>query len=95
MTVANTPCGLIPGPLGTSTTEFGTDIRRAPDANALFALNWEESEIIPRVVAFLLVSKVYEWFGIEHEYIPYTEQVDNRLTVSPEHITRLVRTYDP
>jgi hypothetical protein len=80
--------------LGTFDTQFGTNIRRAPDTNAIFTINWEEPEINPRVVAFLLVSKVYEWFKIEHEHIPYTERVDNRPAVSPEHITRLVRAYD-
>ena len=75
MTVRDTTCGLIPGPLGTCDTRFlGTDIRRAPDANAIFTINWEEPEINPRAVAFLLVSKVYEWFGIEHAHIPYTER---------------------
>jgi hypothetical protein len=41
------------------------------------------------VVAFLLVSKVYEWFGIEHEHIPYVERVNDRLAVSPDQIRGL------
>ena len=89
MTVKDTPCGLIPGPLGTFAMEFGTDIHRAPDTHATFTVNWEEVEIDPRVVAFLLVSKVYEWFGIEHEHIPYVERVNDRLAVSPDQIRGL------
>jgi hypothetical protein len=89
MSVNGIPCGLIPGPLGTFATEYGTDIHRAPDSHATFTVGWDEPEIDPRVVAFLLVSKVYEWFGIEHEYIPYTDQVSNRLIVNPDQIRRL------
>jgi hypothetical protein len=40
MTVKDTPCGLIPGPLGTFATEFGADIHRAPDTRAPFDDTW-------------------------------------------------------
>jgi hypothetical protein len=89
MTVNGTPCGLIPGPLGTFAAEFGTDIRRAPHSHATFTVGWDETGIDPRAMAFLLVSKVYEWFGIEHEHIPYTEQVGDRVIVSPDQIRRV------
>ena len=65
------------------------NIRRARDSDARFMITWDGPEIDPRAVAFLLASKVYEWFGIEHEQIPYTGQVENRLVVSPDRIRGL------
>lgn len=86
MTRNNTPCGLIPGPLGTFAMEFGTDIYRASDADAAFTVDWEDTEINPQAVAFLLISQVYQWFGLEHDLIPYTEQIDNHLVISRDKI---------
>ncbi len=86
MTVAGTPCGLVPGRLGTFGWEFGTDIRRAPAAGAHFSLRWQQPDIDPGVVAHLLAREVYGWFGIEYDQIPYTEQTDGRTVISPEEI---------
>jgi hypothetical protein len=86
MTINDTPCGLIPGPMGTFATTFGTDIHHAPGPRATFTVPWEEVEIDPRIVAFLLIRKIYEWFGIEHEYIPYTERIDHRVIISPDQL---------
>lgn len=89
MTVAGTPCGLIPGPLGTFAWE--SDIRRAPAVGASFPLRWRQPDIHPGVVAYLLVREVYGWFGIEYDQIPYTEQIDGRTVISPEEIRRAGR----
>lgn len=86
MTVDGTPAGLIPGQVGTFATTFGTDIRRAPDADGRFAVRWEGAEIDAGAVAFLLVSRVYEWFGIEHDKTPYTAQRDGHLVINPDRI---------
>jgi len=61
----------------------------APASEAVFSVKWDEVEIDPKVIAFLLVSKVYAWFGIAHDEIPYTERIDNKLVISPEQLQAL------
>jgi len=61
----------------------------APASEAVFSVKWDEVEIDPKVIAFLLVSKIYEWFGVEHEGIPYTERIDNKSLIAPEQIQAL------
>ncbi|MBI4641613.1 MAG: hypothetical protein HY731_13015 [Candidatus Tectomicrobia bacterium] len=88
MTIDGTPCSLIPGPLGTFAWKFGTNIHRAPDSSGTLIARWEEAEINSGAVAFLLVSRVYEWFGIDRDQIPYVERVDSRSGISPDLIRR-------
>lgn len=88
MTVGGTPCGLIPGALGTTAWRFGDNIHPAPDSTRVFQVPWKEAEINPGAVAFLLVREVYGWFGIEYDQIPYADQIGGRSVISPDQIRR-------
>jgi len=37
-------------------------------------------------ISFLLVSKVYEWFGMEHARIPYKIDDESGFMLDPEKI---------
>lgn len=69
-----------------STSSRGDKI--APDENNSFPVSWE-GEINPGEVAFQLVRQVYEWFGVDHDRIPYTEKTGGKLVISGEEIRRL------
>jgi hypothetical protein len=90
MTVNEEKCGLISGPLN----RFGRgNIHFAPGSDAVFKVTWENPEINPGEAGFRLVSKVYEWFGIEHEGIPYTERINNNVAISPDQIRQATQGY--
>ena len=86
MTVGERPCSLMPGPLDHVRWIIGNDVQYAPDSSRVFCVKAREADLDPGNVSFLLVSQVYQWFGIEHDQIPYTERVGGRLVVSPARI---------
>jgi hypothetical protein len=86
MTINGNPCVLTPGPLGTMAWQFEIDTYLAPNSGKIIQFNLEGSEIKPGEVAFELLKKLYEWFGIEHENIPYTERVEDRLFIKKDKI---------
>ncbi len=88
MTIGQVPVGLIPGPVGTLNWDFGQQIQRAPVPDGFFSVTWSGGEVNPGRVAAHLLSKLYEWFGLLHEDIPYTEQVDGVLVISRERILK-------
>ncbi len=86
-------CSLNPYPVTSTSWMFnqGTSSRgdkTAPDETNSFPVLWE-GEINPGEVAFRLVSQVYEWFGLDHDRIPYTEGARGNLVISGEEIRRL------
>jgi hypothetical protein len=90
MTVNGMPCKLgriLDPPL--SRVAMGTHGNDAPGAGKAFSVKWDEVEINPRVLAFLLISKAYEWFGIEHGEIPFTERINNKLVINLAHLQAL------
>jgi hypothetical protein len=86
MTVNDTPCGLIPGPLGTFAQMYGTDIHPAPSASTKIVVHWDGPGIPPGRIALLLLAELYVWFGIEHDKIPYTKKVGNLPEIDPVQI---------
>jgi hypothetical protein len=90
MTINGKPCKLgrpLDGPW--RSVSLGIHSHAAPASEAVFSVKWEEAEIDSKRIAFLLVSKIYEWFGIEHEEIPFAERVGNKLVISPEQLQAL------
>jgi hypothetical protein len=86
MTVGDVACGLVPGPLGTFASEYGTDIHRAPHSGKIVKVTCEGADMEPRIVAFRLVSEIYVWFEIDHDRIPYTKRVGDLTEIDPEQI---------
>ncbi len=89
MSVDSKNCGIIPGPLGTFNMMFGDKVHRAPSENYSNSIAWSKTELNSKRIAFLLISKLYEWFGIEHDYIPYQEKEGDIRLISPEQIIKL------
>jgi hypothetical protein len=65
-------CSLIPYQVNSNAWRFGHGAEVAPDETGSFPVTWE-GEINAGEVAFRLVSQLYEWFGFDHDKIPYTE----------------------
>jgi len=86
MTMKDTPCGLIPGPLGTIRSEYGMEIHRAPISGKKITVRWEKPDIVSGLIALLLVRELYAWFAIEHNRIPYTKQIGDHTEIDPEQI---------
>lgn len=86
MTQDGIPCGLIPGPIDTFAWKFGTNIHRAPDSQV--TITKRIADLDPGAVAFDLLSELYGWFGIEQDKIPYAEQKNGRLVISPDLIRK-------
>lgn len=89
LTTNNISAGLIPGPLNTSDHQFGRNIHRAPAAHKSILVSWPISEMSPGEVAFKLISRLYSWFEIAEDKIPYAEGAGGTRVISPEEIRRL------
>jgi hypothetical protein len=59
--------------------------KAAPDADFDSSLDWKQPMLIGKI-SFLLVSKVYEWFGMEHARIPYKIDDESGFMLDPEKI---------
>jgi len=90
MTVNDTPCGLIPGPVGSHAWTFGTDIARAPDSRKRFDVAYHGAQINPGRVTFDLARQLYHWFGLDDEAIPYRKQAGDKKEIDPEQIKVLI-----
>ena len=76
------------GPLGPSFFGNGNP-HVAPDSKMDRTILWEGSDLEPGAVAYELVQKVYHWFGISDDRIPYTKSLSNGLTViEPEALKK-------
>ena len=76
---------LTPGPLQPRRFLFG--VKEAPGCD------FHQRETVappfdPDRVAFALASRVYEWFGFEHDKIPYVA-VDNGPRINADDIARI------
>jgi hypothetical protein len=89
MTVGDTPCGLIPGPIGSASWQFGNDIHRAPAPDNTWSGTWETKDLEPSVVGMDMVKRVYAWFGIEENRIPYTEEVGGQRVISRKTLEQI------
>jgi hypothetical protein len=81
-------CSLIPYQVNSDAWRFGHDAEEAPDETGSFPVIWED-EINEEEVAFRLISQVYEWFGFDHDKMPYTERAGGKLVISGAEIRRL------
>lgn len=88
MTIGDTPCLLIPGPIDSFDWTFGGNIQRAPDSHKTFTVTEDYNSLEPGDVAFDLVAELYAWFGIEQDQIPYIGKKDRRFVVSPDLIQK-------
>ena len=68
---------------------FRTTAYKAPNQNGEFSLQIKSSEFSPEISAFQLVSRVYEWFGVEHNKIPFSERHEDKYQINPEAIKNL------
>lgn len=90
MTVNNEPCRLYPGPIGER--YFRGDLHRAPDSDVVIRSRYRGNGLRPGKLAFELIKEVYRWFEFEDNLIPYTEQIEDHLEISPDQI-RSIRSY--
>lgn len=77
--------GLIPGPIDTFDWKFGDNAHRAPEANGLLTVDADKN-LSTGIIAHSIMAKVYNWFSIETDRIPYNEEVDSQLAISPKKI---------
>lgn len=77
----------MPGPLPPVCWESGT--LAAPDSGNVFPMDWDQSPINPGRVAGAILSQIYEWYGIEHDKIPYAIKEDGYYAISPDEIKRI------
>lgn len=61
----------------------------APATEVSLKASWLQGQIEPRLLAFRAAAKIYEWFGIAHDQIPYVIGVDNERAVDFEAISQL------
>jgi hypothetical protein len=90
MTINDEPCGLYPGPV--RETYFRNELHRAPDSGVSIQSRYMGNGLRPGQLAFELVKEVYRWFEFEDNLIPYTEQIEDHLEISPDQINS-IRSY--
>lgn len=79
------PARLTPGGLKSAGFRFAMDMRRAPDGTAEF-IERLEAGWTPGEAAYLLVAKVYTWFGFEEDAVPYVVEEGGKRAISPDRI---------
>lgn len=62
------------------------NLKPAPDAVYTFTHNIEPLPAEPGTQAFLIVSRIYEWFGFPHDAIPYTCMIDGVKAIDADAI---------
>jgi hypothetical protein len=79
---------MIPYGTGTYAWLFDDEQFKAPEASMLREVDVSIEELTsrPGVVAYSLVQKVYTWFGISSEKIPYISVEGDKKFVDPEKI---------
>jgi len=77
--------GLIPGPIDTLNWKFGDNAHPAPDASGLLTID-ADKDLPTGIIAQRIMAKVYNWFSIDTDRIPYVEEVDGQKAISPEKI---------
>jgi hypothetical protein len=61
---------------------------RAPGSDTSFILTTDELYMDSSRVAFMIVSRIYEWFGVDHEKIPFKKVVNGRYVIDPDPIAK-------
>ena len=79
------PLRLIPGPINTFDWKFGDNAHWAPDRDILLTIE-AKKDAPTGLVAYQILAKVYNWFSIESDRVPYVEEIDGQLMISPEKI---------
>lgn len=79
--------GLIPGPINTFDWKFGDNARSAPATDSHFTTESNKTTATG-IIAHQLLSKVYNWFSIETNQLPYVEEVGNETAISAEEIKK-------
>ena len=77
-------CGLSPYEVGSGSWEFSDNFKRPPEPKVTTEARWESGEINAPKLAFVLVSGLYEWYGFEHEVIPYTAKEGDYTIIDPK-----------
>lgn len=77
-------------PYGTNTYEwmFNDERHHAPEKSMLREIEVSAEELIsrPEVVAYVLVERIYAWFGVSAEKIPYTSSDGQKKFIDVEKI---------
>ena len=73
----NISLGMCPGNLKSFAWRFKENIHRAPKNSFKEIITGSVSEDELPKLAFNIVSSLYEWFGLEHDKIPYTSKINN------------------
>lgn len=60
--------------------------KAAPGTEAEFNFDFNTEAFSAEIFSFHLVSSIYEWFGVEHNRIPFTSKKDEIFQVDPEKI---------
>lgn len=58
-----------PGPMGS----YPSNPRPAPEIRFEQEETWAQGEIDPAALAYVCLTRIYEWFGITHDSIPYVK----------------------
>ena len=64
-----------------------SDLHRAPDSGV--QSRYRGNGLRPGQLTFELVKEVYRWFEFEDNLIPYTEQIEDHLEISPDQIRNI------
>lgn len=81
---------LAPGPLASMRWQVGAGAAAAP-ASAFDAAVRHSSETETGVIALDLVSRIYNWFGLPTNTVPYGETVNDRATLVPAQLVEAGR----
>lgn len=88
LTAGNVPTRLMPGPLTSWGWNVPEELKTAPRPDACFEVKWEQSEIHPETISFVLAREVYRWFGFEDDKIPYVSNNKHEPAIDPNEMTR-------
>jgi hypothetical protein len=85
----NSKLYMIPYGTGTVAWHFDDEQYKAPEASMLREIDVSTEELMsrPDAVAYALVEKIYTWFGISTEKIPYVSADGQKRFVDPQKIT--------
>ncbi len=88
MTSSEHSCYLVPVPVRSIGWQSKLDQHGAPEPSVEFSYQWSGGNFLPGAIALELVSRLYAWFGVTKDRIPYTKQVDSKLVIDSELIKR-------
>lgn len=80
---------LAEGSLDNIEAGFEDEMHYAPDDSWSTALSFKINEFNERKIAYSLLEVVYNYFGIDSAYIPYTKEIDGERIVDTEKIAAI------